>query len=56
MNHTFTHNQTSGVSVQTALVLSLIFLSIGCMMFFQSEALYGSFDNMQVELKRIIKL
>jgi len=56
MNHTFIHNQTAGVSVQTALVLSIIFLSIGCMMFFQSDALYGGFDKMQVELQRIIKL
>ena len=49
-------NQKGGVSPQFAILVSALFITIGSLMYFQSETVYGLFDNMMNEIKYATQL
>jgi hypothetical protein len=56
MLNTFAQNQNGGVSPQFAILVSGLFLTIGGVLFFQSETVYGLFDNLLAEIGYVTNL
>lgn len=54
-NH-FVKDQKGGVSPQFAILISTIFISIGCVLYFEGETVYGLFDNLMNEVRYAVKL
>lgn len=56
MLNTFANNQKVGVSPKFAALVSGLFIAIGGMFFFQSEAVYSILDNMSAEIEYVTNL
>jgi hypothetical protein len=56
MYNQFAKDQKGGVSPQFAILISAVFISIGCALYFEGETVYRLFDDLMNEVKYAVKL
>lgn len=56
MHNDFSKTQSGGVSPQFAITISVIFLVIGCGLYFEGDSAYRLFDNLMNEIRYAVKL
>lgn len=52
----FAKDQKGGVSPQFAILVSAMFVTMGCVLYFQGETVYGLFDTLMNEVRHAVKL
>ena len=52
----FAKDQKGGVSPQFAILVSAMFITIGCALYFEGETVYKLFDNLMEEVKYAVEL
>ena len=56
MLNTFSQNQKGGVSPQFAILVSVLFLSIGAALYMEGDTVYQLFDNIVDQVRYAVKI